>query len=91
MATIGRVVPSKNQHTVKKFVLVRNTRWPSSTKNSSLSQRDNSNNKIILLFANVFFYKTSTNDGIKGFDYLIVLYKVWWELDTQYGCYGGRY
>jgi hypothetical protein len=53
---------------VKNVVLVRNTRWPSSTKNSSLNQRDNSNNKIILLFANVFFCKTSTNDGIKGFE-----------------------
>ena len=72
MATIGRIVPSKNQHKVKNVVLVRNTRWPSLTKNSSLNQRDNSNNKIILLLANVFFYKTSTNDGIKGFDHLIV-------------------
>jgi hypothetical protein len=62
MATFGRIVPSKNQHKVNNFVFVRNTRWPSSTKNSSLNQRDNS--------------KTSTNDEIKGFDHLIVFYNV---------------
>jgi hypothetical protein len=39
---MDRIVPSKNQHKVKNFVFVRNTRWPSSTKNSSLNQRDNS-------------------------------------------------